>query len=212
MPSAAPLVLLAAGGTGGHLFPAQALASVLQKRGVTVDLATDYRAAHFDFPARDVHIIPSATLRGRNPFALARTAALLDAWHRQGLGAARAHSPAVVVGFGGYPSVPPLWAASMRGMPSVLHEQNGVMGRANRALAPRVTAIATGFRTLTRLDPRWQSKVTFTGNPIRGEVIAAAAHALCRAGGKRKTAPGRVRRQPGRPRDGGDRAGGDRKT
>ena len=186
MPSTAPLVLLAAGGTGGHLFPAQALASVLQKRGVAVDLATDYRAAHFDFPARDVHVIPSATLRGRNPFALARTATLLA------LGAAKAWAllgrikPAAVIGFGGYPSVPPLWAASMRGIPSVLHEQNGVMGRANRALAPRVTAIATGFRTLTRLDPRWQDKVTFTGNPIRSEVIAAAAtpYAVPEANGK----------------------------
>ncbi len=173
--SAAPLVLLAAGGTGGHLFPAQALADALQKRGATIELATDARAAHFKFPARAVHIIPSATVRGRNPVALARTAALLM------LGTAKAWSmlgrvrPAVAVGFGGYPTVPPLMAASLRGIPSVLHEQNGVMGRANRLLAPRVTAIATGFRTLTRLDPRWQAKITFTGNPIRTEVITAAA-------------------------------------
>jgi UDP-N-acetylglucosamine--N-acetylmuramyl-(pentapeptide) pyrophosphoryl-undecaprenol N-acetylglucosamine transferase len=168
------LVLLAAGGTGGHLFPAHALADALQKRGAVVDLATDTRAAHFKFLARAVHVIPSATLRGRSPIALARTAALLT------LGTAKAWSmlgrvrPAVVVGFGGYPTVPPLWAASLRGIPSVLHEQNGVMGRANRLLAPRVTAIATGFRTLARLDPRLQGKITFTGNPVRREVIAAA--------------------------------------
>jgi UDP-N-acetylglucosamine--N-acetylmuramyl-(pentapeptide) pyrophosphoryl-undecaprenol N-acetylglucosamine transferase len=171
---AAPLVLLAAGGTGGHLFPAQALADVLLKRGAVVELATDTRAAHFKFPARNVHVIPSATLRGRNPFSLARTGALLT------LGTAKAWSmlghvrPAVVVGFGGYPTVPPLFAAAMRGIPTVLHEQNGVMGRANRLLAPRVTAIATGFRTLARLDPRLQGKITFTGNPVRREVIAAA--------------------------------------
>ena len=66
----APLVLLAAGGTGGHLFPAEALAVALEKRGATVDLATDTRAAHFKFPARAVHLIPSATLRARNPLAL----------------------------------------------------------------------------------------------------------------------------------------------
>ena len=84
-------------------------------------------------------------MRGRNPFSLARTAALLT------LGTAKAWAllgrirPAVVVGFGGYPTVPPLLAASLRGIPTVLHEQNGVMGRANRLLAPRVTAIATGF-------------------------------------------------------------------
>ena len=176
MPAGAPpLVLLAAGGTGGHLFPAQALADALLKRGAIVDLATDARAAHFKFPARTVHLIPSATLRGRNPIALARTATLLT------LGTAKAWSmlgrvrPAVVVGFGGYPTVPPLMAATLRGIPTVLHEQNGVMGRANRLLAARVTAIATGFRTLARLDPRLQGKITFTGNPVRAEVIAAAA-------------------------------------
>jgi UDP-N-acetylglucosamine--N-acetylmuramyl-(pentapeptide) pyrophosphoryl-undecaprenol N-acetylglucosamine transferase len=175
MAAAPPLVLLAAGGTGGHLFPAEALAVVLERRGLSVDLATDIRAAHFKFPARAVHLIPSATLRGRNPLGLARTGALLV------LGTAKAWSmlgrvrPAVVVGFGGYPTVPPLMAASMRGIPTVLHEQNGVMGRANRLLASRVSAIATSFRTLTRLDPRVQDKIAFTGNPVRPQVIAASA-------------------------------------
>ena len=154
--SAAPLVLLAAGGTGGHLFPAQALADALQKRGAVIDLATDARAAHFEFPARAVHIIPSATLRGRNPIALARTGALLTFGTAQVWSMLGRVRPAVVVGFGGYPTVPPLMAAWLRGIPSVLHEQNGVMGRANRLLADRVTKIATGFRTLTKLNPRWQ--------------------------------------------------------
>ncbi|HEY6860099.1 MAG TPA: undecaprenyldiphospho-muramoylpentapeptide beta-N-acetylglucosaminyltransferase [Pseudolabrys sp.] len=173
--SGAPLVLLAAGGTGGHLFPAEALAVVLDQRGVIVDLATDHRAAHFKFPARAVHLISSATLRGRDPISLVRTATLLT------LGTAKAWAllgrikPKAVVGFGGYPTVPPLLAASWRGVPTVLHEQNGVMGRANRLLAPRVTAIATGFRTLKNLNRDWQSKITFTGNPLRPQVIAAAA-------------------------------------
>ncbi|HZP71052.1 MAG TPA: undecaprenyldiphospho-muramoylpentapeptide beta-N-acetylglucosaminyltransferase [Pseudolabrys sp.] len=173
--SGAPLVLLAAGGTGGHLFPAEALAIALDKRHVTVDLATDARAAHFKFPARGMHIIPSATLRGRDPLSLARTATLLA------LGSARAWlllgriRPKVVVGFGGYPTVPPLLAASWRGIPTVLHEQNGVMGRANAFLAPRVTAIATGFRALRNLNRHWQGKITFTGNPLRPQVIAAGS-------------------------------------
>jgi UDP-N-acetylglucosamine--N-acetylmuramyl-(pentapeptide) pyrophosphoryl-undecaprenol N-acetylglucosamine transferase len=83
--------------------------------------------------------------------------------------------PAVVVGFGGYPTVPPILAAAMRGIPCVLHEQNAVMGRANRLLASRVTAIATGFPALKNLDARLRAKVTFTGNPVRPQVIAAAA-------------------------------------
>ncbi|MGB6350889.1 MAG: undecaprenyldiphospho-muramoylpentapeptide beta-N-acetylglucosaminyltransferase [Pseudolabrys sp.] len=175
--SGAPLVLLAAGGTGGHLFPAEALANALAKRDAIVDLATDHRAAHFKFPARNIHLVPSATLRARNPFAMARTAALLA------LGTARAWvlvgrtKPNVVVGFGGYPTVPPLFAASLRGIPTVLHEQNGVMGRANRMLAPRVTAIGTGFRTLKNFNRHWQGKIMFTGNPVRPLVIAAAAMA-----------------------------------
>ena len=169
------LILLCAGGTGGHLFPAESLAVVLEKRGATVDLATDTRAAHFKFPARAVHLIPSATLRGRDPFSLARTVTLLA------LGTVKAFSligrirPAVVVGFGGYPTVPPLFAASLRGVPTVLHEQNGVMGRANRLLAGRVTTIATGFRTLAKLDAHVQSKINFTGNPVRPAVIEVAA-------------------------------------
>ncbi|MSO66485.1 MAG: undecaprenyldiphospho-muramoylpentapeptide beta-N-acetylglucosaminyltransferase [Pseudolabrys sp.] len=178
------LVLLAAGGTGGHLFPAEALAVVLEKRGLIVDLATDARAAHYKFPARAVHLIPSASVRARHPIALARTGLLLT------LGIAKAWAligrirPNIVVGFGGYPSVPPLLAASMRGVPSVLHEQNGVMGRANRLLAPRVTAIATSFHTLARVDPRVQSKIAFTGNPVRPQVIAAAATPYSAPSGK----------------------------
>jgi UDP-N-acetylglucosamine--N-acetylmuramyl-(pentapeptide) pyrophosphoryl-undecaprenol N-acetylglucosamine transferase len=176
MPSeSAPLILLCAGGTGGHLFPAEALAVALQKRGAIVELATDARAAHFRFPARAMHLIPSATVRGRNPLALARTAALLALGTLQAWALIGRLRPAVVVGFGGYPTVPPLLAASLRGVPSVLHEQNGVMGRANRFLAPRVTTIATGFRALANLDPRLQGKITFTGNPVRPQVIEAAA-------------------------------------
>ena len=169
----AKVILLAAGGTGGHLFPAEALAVVLEKRGLTVDLATDTRAAHFKFPARAVHLIPSATLRGRDPLSVLKTATLLTfgTWRASRL--MKRLRPAAVVGFGGYPTVPPMMAATMRNIPTVLHEQNGVMGRANRLLAARVTAIATGFRVLKNADAV-QEKITFTGNPVRPAVLAAA--------------------------------------
>ncbi len=170
-----PLVLVAAGGTGGHLFPAEALAAALRKRGAAVELATDHRAAGYGgaFSADVTHIIPSATLRGRSPLAYVRTAATLA------VGAGKAWTllgrlkPAVVVGFGGYPTVPPLFAAAMRGIPSVLHEQNAVMGRANTLLAARVTAIASSF-LYVRMNDALKSKVTFTGNPVRPNVIAVA--------------------------------------
>ena len=170
-------VLLAAGGTGGHLFPAEALAAALAKRGIAVELATDGRAKRYSdsFPADAIHVIPSATIRGRNPLSLARTGftlahGLAAAWRT--LGTLR---PAVVVGFGGYPTLPPVAAATLRGIPTVIHEQNGVMGRANRLLAPRVTAIATSFAGVLDNDPALAAKATRTGNPVRPAVVAAAA-------------------------------------
>jgi len=139
----APLVLLAAGGTGGHLFPAEALAEALARRGLTVELATDERAERYgkSFPARRIHIIASDTVRSRNLVALARTGAIMSRALLRAyilLGHIR---PAVVVGFGGYPTLPPVLAATWRRIPTVIHEQNAVMGRAKKLLAPRVSAI-----------------------------------------------------------------------
>jgi UDP-N-acetylglucosamine--N-acetylmuramyl-(pentapeptide) pyrophosphoryl-undecaprenol N-acetylglucosamine transferase len=175
-PLVPPLVLLAAGGTGGHLFPAEALAEALRGRGVEVDLATDERAERYGkrFPARQIHVVASETVRGRSPIVLARTAMLLgfgtwQAW--QLLGRIR---PAAVVGFGGYPTVPPVLAAALRKVPTVIHEQNAVMGRANRLLAARVTAIATSFADVAAREPKLAAKMVRTGNPVRPAVIAAA--------------------------------------
>lgn len=171
-----PLVLLAAGGTGGHLFPAEALAAALNRRGFAVDLATDARAARYagHFPARKLHVLPADTMRGRSPVALAKTAFALGTGFLAGLMLLRRVKPAVVVGFGGYPTVPPLFAATVLGVPSLVHEANGVMGRANRLLAPRVTAIATGFPGILDRDPALSAKALWTGNPLRPAVLDAA--------------------------------------
>ena len=172
-----PRVLVVAGGTGGHLFPAEALTAALSKRGVAVELVTDSRAAQHAgaFPPEAVHVVPSATIRGRDPLSLARTGGtlgygLLKAWRM--LPNLR---PAVVVGFGGYPTIPPLLAAALRGIPTLIHEQNAVMGRANRFLAPRVRAIALGFAGVLKRQPALDAKATHTGNPVRPAVIAASA-------------------------------------
>jgi UDP-N-acetylglucosamine--N-acetylmuramyl-(pentapeptide) pyrophosphoryl-undecaprenol N-acetylglucosamine transferase len=171
-----PLVLLAAGGTGGHLFPAQALAEVLAQRGVMVDLATDQRAERYGtkFPARHIHVVASETVRGRDPVSIARTAVTLGFGTLQALRLIGHIKPAAVVGFGGYPTVPPVLAASLRKTPAIIHEQNAVMGRANRLLAGRVEAIATSFVGVLDKNATLSAKVTRTGNPVRAMVIAAA--------------------------------------
>lgn len=170
-------ILVAAGGTGGHLFPAQALAAALTQRGVAVHLATDRRAARYGgaFAENAIHVVTSATLRARNPFAVAHTAAWLGAGIVQAWALIGRLRPAAVIGFGGYPTVPPLMAAGFRGVPTLIHDANAVIGRANRLLAPRVTAIATTFADVFRGNAALSAKATLTGNPLRPAVVAAAA-------------------------------------
>lgn len=165
--------MLAAGGTGGHLFPAFALAEELNRRNVPVDLMTDMRGDRYGtgFPARHIYQVPAATLAGSNPLSAARTIFTLA----RGVKAARRIlaevRPRAVVGFGGYPSFPPLVAASLMGLPTALHEQNAVLGRANRLLARRVNVIATSFETVLKLEGAAIDKARFTGNPVRDAVI-----------------------------------------
>lgn len=167
------IILLAAGGTGGHLFPAEALAHTLAARGYSVHLVTDSRAERFagKFPAEAIHTVPSATFASKNPIAVIRTALTLWSGVRAATKLVRKLKPLAVVGFGGYPTVPPLIAASRLNVPSMVHEQNAVMGRANKALASRVRAIAGGF--LPAGGP-YADKTLVTGNPVRPPVIEAA--------------------------------------
>ena len=172
----APLVFLSAGGTGGHLFPAEALAHALRPRGIRVGLVTDERAIAYaqDFPADEVHGVASATFGSRAPQALASSAFKLARGFTQSLLLIHKRKPAAIVGFGGYPTLPPVLAASFLGPKIVLHEQNGVMGRANRALAARADLIATGFPLVRGVKPEWRDKMVHVGNPVRPAVIAAS--------------------------------------
>ena len=175
--SEARCILLAAGGTGGHLFPAAALAAALQARGATVELATDQRALKYDqnFPARAIHAFPSATTTSAGALSKALAVATLGAGVASALIKLRRIRPRAVVGFGGYPTVPPMVAASLLGLPTILHEQNAVMGRANRFLSSRVSVIATGFPDLNGVSATTRAKLRNTGNPVRPAVIAASA-------------------------------------
>jgi UDP-N-acetylglucosamine--N-acetylmuramyl-(pentapeptide) pyrophosphoryl-undecaprenol N-acetylglucosamine transferase len=172
-----PLILLAAGGTGGHLFPAEALGVELIRRGLRVRLATDSRALRYSglFSRETIDVVPSATVRGRTPWSLARTGLMLAAGTAISLDLMRRLKPKAVVGFGGYPTLPPLLAARLSGVPGIIHEANAVLGRANRFLSRRVSAIATSLPGVLDRDPALAGKTTTVGTPMRPAILAASA-------------------------------------
>jgi len=175
--TSAPLILLAAGGTGGHLFPAEALGAELLKRGLRVRLVTDARALRYSglFSPDMIDVVESETVRGRSPLALARTAVLLAIGTSRAFALIGRSKPAAVIGFGGYPTLPPLIAARLRGVPTLIHDANAVMGRANKLLSRGVTAIATSLPGVIDHDPQLAAKATLTGTPLRPAILAAAA-------------------------------------
>ena len=170
--------VLAAGGTGGHILPAFALAQELEARGHHVALVTDARGAAIPGKpeALTAHILPagrlgSGKLRG-GPIGWLRAARAIWEGRRMALRLFESFQPSCVVGFGGYPALPGLLAATSAKIPTVIHEQNAVLGRVNRFLAKRVDAIATSYNEVQRLEPKYASKVHLVGNPVRPEVLA----------------------------------------
>jgi UDP-N-acetylglucosamine--N-acetylmuramyl-(pentapeptide) pyrophosphoryl-undecaprenol N-acetylglucosamine transferase len=169
-----PPFVLVAGGTGGHRFPAEALAVELIARGRAVHLLSDSRADAFAGPLAGitVHHVRAGRLGG-GPLRNACAMAELAAGAVQAGRLLRRLAPAAVVGFGGYPSLPTMLAAACLGLPTLIHEQNAVLGRANRLLAPHMRQIATGFPSVDRLHPADRARATCTGNPVRPAVLAA---------------------------------------
>jgi len=167
-------VVLATGGTGGHVFPAEALAGELDARGVPFALVTDARGKQWQGSLANgrIHYIhsasPTGSLQRRLLALLSLGLGLVDAWRVLGR-----IDPSAVVGFGGYASVPTMFAASQLGVPTLIHEQNAVLGRANRLLASRVSRIATVFAETAGLRPGDTSRVVHTGNPVRPAILAA---------------------------------------
>ncbi|HEV2078829.1 MAG TPA: undecaprenyldiphospho-muramoylpentapeptide beta-N-acetylglucosaminyltransferase [Allosphingosinicella sp.] len=165
--------VLAAGGTGGHMIPAHALAEELIDRGHSVALITDARGAKIPglFGKAETHILPAGRLSG-GPLGWLRAASNILAGRATASRLYREPRPAAVVGFGGYPALPALLGARASGIPTIIHEQNAVLGRVNRLLAPRVDAIATAYPEVDRLKPRYRAKTELVGNPVREEVLA----------------------------------------
>jgi UDP-N-acetylglucosamine--N-acetylmuramyl-(pentapeptide) pyrophosphoryl-undecaprenol N-acetylglucosamine transferase len=164
--------VIAAGGTGGHMFPAEALARALGARGWRVVLATDSRGDQYakDFPAEEKLALEAATISLRHPIKALGGAFRILAGRRQANAAFKRLQPDVVVGFGGYPSLPALLAAKQRQIPRVIHEQNAVLGRVNRQLCRSVDVVACAFPTLKKAPQTLRPIVV--GNPVRSDIRA----------------------------------------
>lgn len=165
--------VLAAGGTGGHLLPAFALATELERRGHHVALITDRRGAQIpgkpDFlPA---HVLPAGRF-GRNPLSWLKGIGAVLEGRRMALRLFETFQPSAVIGFGGYPALPALLASTSADIPSLVHEQNAVLGRVNRLLAGRVQAIATAYPDVERVSQKHQGKIRLVGNPVRPGVLS----------------------------------------
>jgi UDP-N-acetylglucosamine--N-acetylmuramyl-(pentapeptide) pyrophosphoryl-undecaprenol N-acetylglucosamine transferase len=154
------------------MFPAEALARVLTKRGWRVVLATDARGAQYaaNFPAEERIALNAATFKPGDVLGMMRSTIKINAGASQAKAAFRRLDPAVVVGFGGYPSLPALIAARAMKRPTVVHEQNAVLGRVNRYMAPKVNAVACAFPTLKRAPRKLHVEVV--GNPVRPDIRA----------------------------------------
>ncbi|WP_404421997.1 undecaprenyldiphospho-muramoylpentapeptide beta-N-acetylglucosaminyltransferase [Thalassospira australica] len=176
-PLAGQVIALTSGGTGGHMFPAVALARALVRRGAHVLFFTDARASRYTEGVEGVEtiILPAGGIAGKG-LKGRLTGAL-----RLGLGTMKARAllkksrPAAVIGFGGYASIPATLSAKWLGIPFAIHEQNAVLGRANRMVAGAAHRIATSFPTVKLIAPGDEAKVIWTGNPIRHEVAALAS-------------------------------------
>jgi UDP-N-acetylglucosamine--N-acetylmuramyl-(pentapeptide) pyrophosphoryl-undecaprenol N-acetylglucosamine transferase len=171
-PSGSKIAVVAAGGTGGHMFPAEALARTLIERGWRVVLATDSRGDQYAhaFPAEKRIALNAATFKTTDPIGAVRGGLKIVQGVMQARTAFKRIDPSVVVGFGGYPSLPALMAARAQKRPTVIHEQNAVLGRVNRWMAPKVTAVACAFPTLEKAPAGVKAEVV--GNPVRPEIRA----------------------------------------
>jgi UDP-N-acetylglucosamine--N-acetylmuramyl-(pentapeptide) pyrophosphoryl-undecaprenol N-acetylglucosamine transferase len=165
--------VLAAGGTGGHMIPAHALAEELVKRGHHVALITDARGAKIPglFQGAQTHILPAGRIT-KNPLSWPGGIKAILSGRAMALRLFETFKPAAVIGFGGYPAFPALLAAHGAGIKTAVHEQNAVLGRVNRLVASRVTAIAVSYPRIERLAEKFRGKTWLVGNPVRQEVKA----------------------------------------
>lgn len=167
------LILLSAGGTGGHMFPAQALGRDLIARGYRVEIATDARGMAFadHFEGIPMHPLKAGTL-GAGLAGKIKGGLALAAGTMQAFALLRRLRPVAVAGFGGYPSVPAVLAAQKTGIPTIIHQSDAVLGRANAFLAHGATRIALSWEATQGLKPAERARAVVTGSPVRPEIAA----------------------------------------
>ncbi len=184
--SGARKVLLAAGGTGGHLFPAEALAHELLARGVRPSLMTDRRGAAVPaaLSSIEIHRVRAGGVASGSTVKRISGVASLLCGMLEARRIVRRIRPDAVVGFGGYASLPAMMAASSAGVPTMLHEQNAVLGRANRMVASRARRIATSFDNVSGVREADRNKIRVTGNPVRAEIAAVGPYEAPTANGE----------------------------
>ncbi|MES2441844.1 MAG: undecaprenyldiphospho-muramoylpentapeptide beta-N-acetylglucosaminyltransferase [Pseudomonadota bacterium] len=165
--------VLAAGGTGGHMVPAAALGEELARRGHHVALVSDDRGVRFPglFDGVETHVLPAGRLGG-GPLGFLKAASKMIAGRSMAIRLYKDLRPSCVIGFGGYPALPALLAAFRKGIPTIVHEQNAVLGRVNRYVGDKVDAIATSYADVERLKDSWKAKTHLVGNPVREAVLA----------------------------------------
>ena len=165
------MIFLAAGGTGGHMIPAHALANELRARGHAVKLITDERGMKIPglFEGIEKHVLPAGRLGG-GLFGMLKAGRSILAGRRQARALYREYDAKAVVGFGGYPALPAMLAASAMRVPTVLHEQNALLGRVNRMIAGDAKAIATSYANVERLKFAYAAKTVLVGNPVRESI------------------------------------------
>ncbi len=166
-------IILSCGGTGGHMTPAQALGRDLLSRGYRVEVITDQRGAKYApmFQGMRMHVLPSGTL-GAGISGKVKGLACLGAGIARAMKMLLKQKPDMVVGFGGYPSVPAVYAAQRLRIPTIIHEQNAIIGRANALLAPKAERIALSMPKVQGLDQAETLRAVVTGNPVRADIAA----------------------------------------
>lgn len=167
-------ILFATGGTGGHIFPALALKAMLNKQGMETKLVADVKFAKFHSFDSEHILIPSANFANKAPLAILRSIFTLTKGFLKSIWFILNYKPDVVIGFGGYASYPTMIAAVILGKEIILHEANTVIGKVNKVILPWAKYLTTGFKTIKGVSEKYKSKIVYTGNPVREEILIAA--------------------------------------